>query len=136
MANFRSRFGAALGIALALGMLVAQPADARRGGSFGSRGSRTYAAPRSTVLASTRSFDQWVINALIQNSDASSIHPYTSDLQDCSIEEIERHLFDREPDGLRRGAKASVTNRAAASFTSRRKEIGRRVVVKSGHSPS
>jgi predicted lipid-binding transport protein (Tim44 family) len=48
MANLRSRFGAALGIALALGMLMAQPADARRGGSFGSRGSRTYSAPRST----------------------------------------------------------------------------------------
>ena len=48
MTTLRSRFGAALGIALALGMLMAQPADARRGGSFGSRGSRTYSAPRST----------------------------------------------------------------------------------------
>src|SRR5205085_12467145 len=95
-----------------------------------------HTALRFAALASTRSFDQWVINALIQNSDASSIHPYIFDFQDCSIEEFERHLFDREPDGLRRGAKASVTNRAAASFTSRRKEIGRRVVVKSGHSPS
>jgi predicted lipid-binding transport protein (Tim44 family) len=51
MANLRSRFGAVLGIALALGMLAAQPADARRGGSFGSRGSRTYSAPRSTATA-------------------------------------------------------------------------------------
>jgi hypothetical protein len=84
--------------------------------------------------ASTRSFDQWIIDTLIQNSDASSIHPYTFDFQDRSVEEFERHLLDREPNGLRRGAKASVTNRAAASFTSRRKEIGRRVVVKSGHS--
>lgn len=30
---------------------VAVPADARRGGSFGSRGSRTYSAPRSTQIA-------------------------------------------------------------------------------------
>ena len=100
------------------------------------RGFRECAEPHSAALASTRSFDQWIINAFIQNSDASSIHPYTFDFQDRSIEEFERHLLDREPDGLRRGAKASVTNRAAASFTSRRKEIGRRVVVKSGHSPS
>jgi hypothetical protein len=47
-----------------------------------------------------------------------------------------KHLFDREPDGLRRSAKASVTNWAAATFTSRRKEIGPRDGVKSGHSPS
>ena len=100
------------------------------------RGFSERGAPRSAALASTRSFDQWIINALIQNSDARSIHPYTSDFQDRSIEEFERHLLDREPDGLRRSAKASVTNRATASFTSRRKEIGRRVVVKSGHSPS
>jgi predicted lipid-binding transport protein (Tim44 family) len=48
MTRFRSRFGAVLGIAVALGMLAVQPADARRGGSFGSRGARTYSAPRST----------------------------------------------------------------------------------------
>jgi len=36
---------------MAIGMLAAQPADARRGGSFGSRGMRTYSAPRSTATA-------------------------------------------------------------------------------------
>jgi predicted lipid-binding transport protein (Tim44 family) len=51
MASLRSRISAALGVALALGMIVAQPADARRGGSFGSRGMRTYSAPRSTSTA-------------------------------------------------------------------------------------
>jgi predicted lipid-binding transport protein (Tim44 family) len=51
MTRLRSRFGAALGIALAVGMLAAQPADARRGGSFGSRGARTYSAPPSTNTA-------------------------------------------------------------------------------------
>jgi predicted lipid-binding transport protein (Tim44 family) len=51
MTSFRSRFGAALGIALAIGMLAAQPADARRGGSFGSRGARTYSAPASTATS-------------------------------------------------------------------------------------
>ncbi|HEY2358617.1 MAG TPA: TIM44-like domain-containing protein [Phenylobacterium sp.] len=51
MASLRSRIGAALGVALALGMLVAEPADARRGGSFGSRGSRTYSQPRQTETA-------------------------------------------------------------------------------------
>jgi predicted lipid-binding transport protein (Tim44 family) len=51
MTRLRSRFGAALGIALAVAMLAAQPADARRGGSFGSRGARTYSAPRSTATS-------------------------------------------------------------------------------------
>jgi predicted lipid-binding transport protein (Tim44 family) len=40
--------------ALLLGLLstfAAAPVDARRGGSFGSRGARTYSAPRSTRLA-------------------------------------------------------------------------------------
>jgi len=35
-------------LALSLSGLAATGADARRGGSFGSRGSRTYVAPRST----------------------------------------------------------------------------------------
>jgi predicted lipid-binding transport protein (Tim44 family) len=51
MTTLRSRISAALGIALAIGMLAAAPADARRGGSFGSRGARTYSAPRSTATA-------------------------------------------------------------------------------------
>lgn len=51
MANLRSRICAALGMTLALSMLVAAPAEARRGGSFGSRGARTYSAPRSTATA-------------------------------------------------------------------------------------
>ncbi|WP_394762088.1 Tim44 domain-containing protein [Phenylobacterium sp.] len=46
--GLRSKITAALGIALAFNMLCAQPADARRGGSFGSRGARTYSQPRST----------------------------------------------------------------------------------------
>jgi predicted lipid-binding transport protein (Tim44 family) len=51
MAKLRSRIFAALGMTLALSMLVAEPADARRGGSFGSRGARTYSAPRSTATS-------------------------------------------------------------------------------------
>ncbi|WP_372783657.1 Tim44 domain-containing protein [Phenylobacterium sp.] len=51
MTKLWSRVGATLGVALALSMLVAAPADARRGGSFGSRGARTYSAPRSTATA-------------------------------------------------------------------------------------
>jgi predicted lipid-binding transport protein (Tim44 family) len=51
MSRLRSRLAAAFGVALALGVLVADPADARRGGSFGSRGSRTYSAPTSTATA-------------------------------------------------------------------------------------
>jgi predicted lipid-binding transport protein (Tim44 family) len=43
-----SKIAAALGMALALGLLFVQPADARRGGSFGSRGSRTYSQPAPT----------------------------------------------------------------------------------------
>src|SRR5437764_6379240 len=51
MTRFSSRLAAAFGVALALGVLIADPADARRGGSFGSRGMRTYSAPRSTATA-------------------------------------------------------------------------------------
>ncbi|HLZ75030.1 Tim44 domain-containing protein [Phenylobacterium sp.] len=45
------KVSAVLGVALALSMIVAQPADARRGGSFGSRGSRTYSQPAPTATA-------------------------------------------------------------------------------------
>ena len=51
MATLRSKIAAALGMALAFSMIVAQPADARRGGSFGSRGSRTYSQPAPTATA-------------------------------------------------------------------------------------
>lgn len=49
--RFGSKVSAALGVALALSMIIAQPADARRGGSFGSRGSRTYSQPAPTATA-------------------------------------------------------------------------------------
>ena len=51
MTKYWSKMGAALGVALAVSALVAEPADARRGGSFGSRGARTYSQPRSTATA-------------------------------------------------------------------------------------
>jgi predicted lipid-binding transport protein (Tim44 family) len=46
-----SRWAAAAGVGLALAMLAAGGADARRGGSFGSRGMRTYSAPAPTATA-------------------------------------------------------------------------------------
>lgn len=46
-----SRLSAAAMIALTLSSLAVTAADARRGGSFGSRGSRTYMAPRQTYNA-------------------------------------------------------------------------------------
>ncbi|HEY3948192.1 Tim44 domain-containing protein [Phenylobacterium sp.] len=49
--SLKTKFVAALGIALAVGLLAASPADARRGGSFGSRGSRTYSQPAPTATA-------------------------------------------------------------------------------------
>src|SRR3954468_13036870 len=48
MTSLRSKITAALGVSLAVGLLMAEPADARRGGSFGSRGARTYHQPRTT----------------------------------------------------------------------------------------
>lgn len=47
----KSRTAALFGAALALSLIATAPADARRGGSFGSRGSRTYYAPRPTPAA-------------------------------------------------------------------------------------
>ncbi len=49
--RFWPKISAVLGVALALSMLAAQSADARRGGSFGSRGSRTYSQPAPTATA-------------------------------------------------------------------------------------
>jgi len=49
--GLRARIAAALGVVLAIGLLAATPADARRGGSFGSRGSRTYSQPAPTSTA-------------------------------------------------------------------------------------
>lgn len=46
-----SRFGRAALVALALTLVLAVPADARRGGSFGSRGLRTYSSPRATSIS-------------------------------------------------------------------------------------
>lgn len=51
MTRNHKHWAAALGLALVLGGLMADPADARRGGSFGSRGSRTYSAPRSSYMS-------------------------------------------------------------------------------------
>ncbi len=51
MSRLRSGLAAAFGVALAIGVLAADPADARRGGSFGSRGARTYSAPRSSATS-------------------------------------------------------------------------------------
>ncbi|HEY8614673.1 Tim44 domain-containing protein [Phenylobacterium sp.] len=54
MSLHRSKFAAAFGVALAASILVAEPADARRGGSFGSRGARTYTPPPRTQTAPTQ----------------------------------------------------------------------------------
>lgn len=48
MSKLRSSLAGALTAALALSLVMTGPADARRGGSFGSRGYRTYSAPRPT----------------------------------------------------------------------------------------
>jgi len=48
MSTIRTTLAGALTAALALSLAFAGPADARRGGSFGSRGYRTYSAPRPT----------------------------------------------------------------------------------------
>lgn len=45
------RYTGMIATGLALSLMVAAPADARRGGSFGSRGMRTYSAPRQTSVA-------------------------------------------------------------------------------------
>lgn len=48
MSKFRTTLTGALAATLALSLALAGPAEARRGGSFGSRGYRTYSAPRPT----------------------------------------------------------------------------------------
>ena len=52
MASRTSRIFAALGLSMVLSLSLAAEADAaRRGGSFGSRGARTYQAPPPTKTA-------------------------------------------------------------------------------------
>ena len=50
MFDDRTKLTNAVIAAIALACLTATPADARRGGSFGSRGSRTFEAPRQTTI--------------------------------------------------------------------------------------
>lgn len=50
MFDVLSKLAPALTAAIALTCLIPTSADARRGGSFGSRGSRTYSAPRETTI--------------------------------------------------------------------------------------
>ena len=54
MNSIWSKFASAFAIVLAIGLLAPEPAEARRGGSFGSRGMRTYQAPPPTRTAPTQ----------------------------------------------------------------------------------
>lgn len=51
MIDFKFRYIGALAMGLAVAIMVAPSAEARRGGSFGSRGARTYSAPAQTPTA-------------------------------------------------------------------------------------
>jgi predicted lipid-binding transport protein (Tim44 family) len=51
MTNQTSKLAAFVAVGLALSAVAVGPADARRGGSFGSRGTRTYSTPTATQTA-------------------------------------------------------------------------------------
>ena len=51
MTKHKLNFLGLVGITLALSLIIMGPADARRGGSFGSRGMRTYSSPAPTAMA-------------------------------------------------------------------------------------
>ena len=51
MTNQTSKLAALVAVGRALSAVAVGPADARRGGSFGSRGTRTYSAPTATQTA-------------------------------------------------------------------------------------
>jgi predicted lipid-binding transport protein (Tim44 family) len=51
MTRTTTRLFAILGLTVAMNLAAFEPADARRGGSFGSRGMRTFDAPRATQTA-------------------------------------------------------------------------------------
>jgi len=55
MTQSKTRLASVLGMTLAVSLLAVDAADARRGGSFGSRGSRTYQAPPPTRTAPQQS---------------------------------------------------------------------------------
>jgi predicted lipid-binding transport protein (Tim44 family) len=54
MTSMKIRITSALGVALAFSLLAAEAAEARRGGSFGSRGMRTYQSVRPTQTSPTQ----------------------------------------------------------------------------------
>lgn len=54
MTGKRFQYCGALAMGLAVSVMLATPADARRGGSIGSRGSRTHDAPAATATAPNR----------------------------------------------------------------------------------
>lgn len=54
MTGFKFRYVGTLAMGLAVCVMLAPPADARRGGSFGSRGARTHSAPTTTATAPNR----------------------------------------------------------------------------------
>lgn len=54
MNRLAAKTTAVVGVSLVLGLMAYDVAEARRGGSFGSRGSRTYHAPRTTETAPQR----------------------------------------------------------------------------------
>ena len=51
MTGFKMGYVGAIAMGMAVAVMVATPADARRGGSFGSRGARTHTAPAATSAA-------------------------------------------------------------------------------------
>lgn len=51
MSQLKTRIAAVAGVALVMSLMMAETADARRRGSFGSRGARTYTAPPPTQTA-------------------------------------------------------------------------------------
>lgn len=51
MSRAATKLTSMLGVTLVLSLMAAETAEARRGGSFGSRGMRTYSAPRTTATA-------------------------------------------------------------------------------------
>jgi len=68
-----SKITSALGLSMAVALLAAEPADARRGGSFGSRGARTYQAPPPTRTAPDQA--QPIQRSMTQSPAAAQSRP-------------------------------------------------------------
>ena len=76
---------------------------------------------------------QRIVGTPIQHLNAYAVDPFVFDFQYRAVKEFNGHLLDRETDRFGCGVEPPVADGTVSSPAARRKEVGRRVVVKVRH---